>query len=207
MATFNSVLIGKAKGKVGNVVLTSIKGQNIVKSLNDKPANPRSVGQTDNRIQMSNAVLAWQFLSMFFASAGAIAKSTESTYNAFVRLVKSGMSNVLISSRVLAAKASLELGVFVGNWFSVVAINSGAVTNSVQFVTNGIQWVNTMNVVYVEFDIDGANYKIITLPILEVDFNSSEIVITGSNHQAKYSAAYIYDSASSKITNICFSEI
>ena len=207
MALFNSVLIGKAKGKVGNVVLTSIKGQNIVKSLNDKPANPRSVGQTDNRVQMSNAVLAWQFLNMFFAYAGAISKSTESTYNAFVRLVKSGLSTVLYESRLFAAIASLDLNVFVGNWFNISKFTVALGSFKIDIDNNSIQWVNTMRYCYVEFKDDGSDFKIINNSISEVDFNAGSIPVVGSSDGVTYHAAYIYDSASNKISNIFSSVI
>ena len=202
MALFNSVLIGKAKGKVGNIVLTSIKGQNIVKSLNDKPANPRSVGQTDNRVQMSNAVLAWQFLNMFFAYAGSISKSTESTYNAFVRLVKSGLSTVLYVNRVLAAKAALALNVFTGNWFQVLEVSTDGSIPAVVFAANGISWLSSYRVCYVEFANDGSGLLIIEFPLLEADFNAGVVVVAGSTLGADNKHAYIYDTASNKITNI-----
>jgi hypothetical protein len=202
MATFNSVLIGKAKGKVGNVVLTAIKGQNIVKALNDKPANPRSVGQTDNRVQMSNAVLAWQYLAMFFAYATALTKSTESVYNAFVRLVKSGMSSTLIASRVLAAKAALALDVFVGNWFSISGIVFDNATFTVSFNANGVQWVNTMKLVLCTFMNDGSDFNITIIDVDESSFNSGSIDISSNLDSPENKHAYIYDTASNKITNI-----
>ena len=67
MAIIDSVLVGNGRGKIGSVVLQGIKGQTIAKQLNPAPANPRTAGQTDSRNQMANTVLAWQFLSVFFA--------------------------------------------------------------------------------------------------------------------------------------------
>lgn len=207
MALFNSVLIGKAKGKVGNVVLTSIKGQNIVKSLNDKPANPRSVGQTDNRNQMSNAVLAWQFLAMFFSFAGAISKSTESTYNAFVRVIKSGLDSVLYPTRSSAAIAALELNLFIGNWFSISSLAPVLNVIVAGFNTSGAVWVNTMRYCYVEFDADGTAFKVLEGSVLESAFNAGSLTITGSTDAVSHHAFYIYDSASSKITDIYYQDI
>jgi hypothetical protein len=202
MATFNSVLIGKAKGKVGNVVLTAIKGQNIVKALNDKPANPRSVGQTDNRVQMSNAVLAWQFLAMFFVHATALAKSTESVYNAFVRMVKSGLTNVLYPSRVLAAIDVFSLDVFVGNWFTISDIVGTATEVTVSLSANGVQWVNTMRYVLISFENNGTDFEVLTGAVDEASFNIGAIEINATYPEANNMHAYIYDSASNKITNI-----
>jgi hypothetical protein len=202
MATFNSVLIGKAKGKVGNVVLTAIKGQNIVKALNDKPANPRSVGQTDNRVQMSNAVLAYQYLAMFFAYATALAKSTESVYNAFIRLVKSGMSTALIASRVLAAKAALALDVFVGNWFSIVSVEDNVGESKFNITANGVPWVNTMRYVYVEFANDGSDFLILNDSVSQLEYDGGFIIVIDSDFTKDNKHLYVYDTASSKITNI-----
>lgn len=202
MATFNSVLIGKAKGKVGNVVLTSIKGQNIVKSLNDKPANPRSVGQTDNRVQMSNAVLAWQFLALFLANAKGLTKSTESVYNAFVRVIKSGMATTLYETRVEAANAALNLQLFFGNWFSISMLSVVADAVVCTINTNGIQWVNTMQYCYVEYDTLGAPFKVLTAPLTEADFNAGSFEIAAANIDMDNKYIYIYDTASNKITNI-----
>ena len=56
MAIIDSVLVGKGRGKIGNVVLQGIKGQTVAKQLNPAPANPRTTLQTDSRNQ-------WQILS------------------------------------------------------------------------------------------------------------------------------------------------
>jgi len=202
MATFNSVLIGKAKGKVGNVVLTAIKGQNIVKALNDKPANPRSVAQTDNRVQMANAVLAWQFLALFFTKATALTKSTESVYNAFIRLVKSGMPSVIIELRIQAAQSALGLGVFNGNWFSVSNLAPEGTGLSFQLSTNGVQWVNTMKYVLLQFMNDGSSFNVLTGAVLEADFVAGEVLLTSADPDIENNHVYIYDTASTKITNI-----
>jgi hypothetical protein len=202
MATFNSVLIGKAKGKVGNIVLTSIKGQNIVKSLNDKPANPRSVGQTENRAQMANAVLAWQFLALFFAYATALTKSTESVYNAFVRLVKSSMSTIIIASRVVAAEEAFSAFIS-GNWFSCTGFTYSAIDGtSILFDTNGLMWRNTYVIVYCSYSADGQNFLVNVVPLNEVEFNSGSAVVNPILVQAVNNHGYIYDTASNKITNI-----
>ena len=119
MAIIQSILVGKGKGKIGNVVLSNLKGQTVAKQLNSSPSNPRTVAQTANRVKMANAVLAWQFLSSFMSNAKGLRKPLESIYNAFVRTVVSDMSSVLAGSRALAAKNALGLNLFSGNWFKV----------------------------------------------------------------------------------------
>lgn len=85
MAIINSVLIGKGRGKVGNVVLSNLKGQTILKSLNSSPSNPKSPDQTSQRSKMAYTVKVWQVVFMFMANFKSYIKPLESGYNAFIR--------------------------------------------------------------------------------------------------------------------------
>ena len=40
MAIIQSILVGKGKGKIGNVVLSGLKGQTVAKQLNSSPFRP-----------------------------------------------------------------------------------------------------------------------------------------------------------------------
>ena len=51
MAVINSVLFGKAKNKIGNVVLFITKGRTVARFYNAAPFNPRTSLQTDKRNQ------------------------------------------------------------------------------------------------------------------------------------------------------------
>jgi len=85
MAIINSVLIGKGRGKVGNVVLSNLKGQTVLKSLNSSPSNPKSTDQTAQRSKMAYTVKVWQVVFMFMANFKSYIKPLESGYNAFIR--------------------------------------------------------------------------------------------------------------------------
>lgn len=85
MAIINSVLIGKGRGKVGNLVLSNLKGQTILKSLNSSPSNPRSQDQTTQRNKMAYAVKVWQMVFLFMDSFKSYIKPLESGYNSFIR--------------------------------------------------------------------------------------------------------------------------
>lgn len=85
MAIVNSVLIGKGRGKVGNVVLSNLKGQTILKSLNSSPSNPKSPDQTSQRSKMAYAVKVWQIVFLFMSNFKNYIKPLESGYNAFIR--------------------------------------------------------------------------------------------------------------------------
>lgn len=85
MAIINSVLIGKGRGKVGNVVLSNLKGQTVLKSLNSSPSNPKSADQTAQRSKMAYTVKVWQVVFLFMANFKSYIKPLESGYNAFIR--------------------------------------------------------------------------------------------------------------------------
>lgn len=49
MAIINSLVLGKAKNKIGNVVLFVTKGQTVARDYNASPLNPRTSLQVDKR--------------------------------------------------------------------------------------------------------------------------------------------------------------
>ena len=208
MAIIQSILVGKGKGKIGNVVLSGLKGQTVAKQLNSSPSNPRTVAQTDNRVKMANAVLAWQFLSLFLASAKGLRKPLESTYNAFVRTVKNKQSHVLETSRVEACRSSLLLNLFNGNWFTISTIGVSNVGVVIGFSAPGIAWAETYRARMIVINRTSGEQKVLEVPITAVDFAAGEVKVHGDTLTGvTLGAAYIYDTASSKITNIHAKEI
>lgn len=203
MAIIQSILVGKGKGKIGNVVLSGLKGQTVAKQLNSSPSNPRTVAQTDNRIKMANAVLAWQFLSLFFASAKGLRKPLESVYNAFVRIVKSSMRGELESSRITAGVWALAQNVFLGNWFTVSIAGHDKERITLSLTNSGIAWLPSYRACAMLVDNVTKQQMVVEVSVTEEDFNAGEVIILFPDLVGEdVAAAYIFDSASSKITNI-----
>ena len=203
MAIIQSILVGKGKGKIGNVVLSNLKGQTVAKQLNSSPSNPRTVAQTDNRVKMANAVLAWQFLSLFFASAKGLRKPLESIYNAFVRTVKNGLSDALYESRAQAGAAALNLNVFSGNWFAIGMLTTSVDRVSVMFSASGVQWAETFRIRVIGLSTATGQQSVVEVPVTQVEFAAGIVNVVGADVDVMdMAAAYIYDSASSKITNV-----
>ena len=140
MAIIQSILVGKGKGKIGNVVLSGLKGQTVAKQFNSSPSNPRTVAQTANRVKMTNAVLAWQFLANFMSNAKGLRKQLESVYNAFVRSIVNDMNTVIEVSRGVAAKSALNLGLMTGGWFDLEVSLLEAGTITVKVANSGVAW-------------------------------------------------------------------
>ena len=107
MAILQSVLTGKAKGKVGNLVLATVKGQTTAREYNPNPTYSDTAGQKLQRGRLANAVMAWQFLNIFLQYAKPLAKSTESVYNAFIRLIVNSLPEIAYATRAEAGGQAL----------------------------------------------------------------------------------------------------
>ena len=81
-----SLFFGNARGKLGQVVLSTIKGQQIARAYQPKVANPQTATQTNQRAKFANAVKFFrQARKNMFLFAYEDKKPRESYYNAFMR--------------------------------------------------------------------------------------------------------------------------
>lgn len=203
MAIIQSILVGKGKGKIGNVVLSGLKGQTVAKLLNSSPSNPRTVAQTANRLKMANTVLAWQFLAIFMNKAKGLRKPLESVYNAFVRTVINRMEGSVALSRAEAATLALSLQKFSGNWFTIgISAGVGGAVNAV-FNSSGLSWSPSYRAVCINFTSASGQQSVVEKAVTMAAFNAGEISFSVAEIGAADEVAmYIYDNATSKITNI-----
>lgn len=80
-----NLFLGKARGKVGSVVFSTLKGQQIARSYNANPNNPRSINQMAQRVLMGAPVLFYRHATsnrLKFAFENKA--QNQSDYNAFV---------------------------------------------------------------------------------------------------------------------------
>lgn len=208
MAIIQSILVGKGKGKIGNVVLSGLKGQTVAKQLNSSPLNPRTVAQTSNRVKMANAVLAWQYLASFFSAAKALRKPLESTYNAFIRSVKAGMSSAPSETRVQAAKSALSHEAIAGNWFPISLSDLNQDSLTVTLSASGVAHSESMRVRGILLSETSGEQSIVDRAVALAEFTAGSFSLQLSAIDAPECVGiYIYDSAGSKITNVAFSWI
>lgn len=81
-----NMLLGKARGKVGSLVYSVLKGQQITRPLNDSPSNPRTPKQSIQRARFAAAVKFFTRGNQnFYKFAYENKKQVESDYNAFMR--------------------------------------------------------------------------------------------------------------------------
>lgn len=81
-----SLFFGRATGKLGQIVLSNVKGQQIARAWQPKVANPRTTVQQMQRAKFANAVKFYKRASQnLFKFAYEDKRKTESDYNAFMR--------------------------------------------------------------------------------------------------------------------------
>lgn len=91
-----NMLLGHARGKVGSLVFSRVKGQQTTRARNFSPANPRTTSQIYQRALFTDAVKFYtRGRRNLFTFAFEDKKATESDYNAFMR--NNAKRGVLIS--------------------------------------------------------------------------------------------------------------
>lgn len=81
-----NMLLGYARGSVGDVVMSRVKGQQVAKARNRKPANPKTRKQMAQRSAFINPVKFYTHgVQALFKFAFSDKKTVESDYNAFMR--------------------------------------------------------------------------------------------------------------------------
>lgn len=156
-----NMLLGHARGKVGSLVFSRLKGQQVTRARNFSPANPRTASQMYQRALFTDAVKFYtRGRRNLFQFAFEDKKENESDYNAFMR--NNAKRGVVIS------KAAFDMYGYpaLGNWLmskgtleplysSIVASQPTIQFNRVssleqittlgqlsQFIVDGEQWLD-----------------------------------------------------------------
>lgn len=206
MAIIQSILVGKGKGKIGNVVLTTLKGQTVAKALNPSPANPKTPLQVASRNRMSNAVMAYKYLAGFLVHWLGVAKSTESLYNAFVSAAKNLFTDEIAGS-LPAATAQLGTASLAGS--SSTSITSMSFLGAdvvVEFNTSGLPKPVGLRVRAIGFDSFYGVSAIADREVSNLEWTSGSLNVANLATGHDHSAAYLYSPADKKSSNILFFE-
>ena len=199
--------MGKSKGKIGNVVTATLKGQVIAKSRNFSPANPKTTLQTDSRGKMSNAVMAWQFLSIYLVFIAPFRKSTESTYNAFIRLTKNSFTTVIALSRALAVTQLSGLNFGSSNYPTMSSASAYMNTVSCSWQTNGVPFEQGMTLRVININSNFGEHVIAEHQLTTVEYNLLTIDVACVLMTSDFASAYIYNESNNKCSNVVFSVI
>ena len=202
MAIISSVLTGKAKGKIGNIVLATVKGQTTAREYNPNPTYSDSAGQTLQRGRLRNAVMAWQFLDTFLKYAKPLAKSTESVYNAFIRLVVNLLPEAAYETRAEAGAQALAELLYPGNFVTLSAPVLVDHVATISFNSNYFAWEQGVKAVTLFYDPVTGTRNIVVKNITMSEYGSGEIEITDTKMEATSVACYMISADGSKLSNI-----
>lgn len=100
----NNMLLGYARGKVGDVVFSRLNGQQITRAYNGSPKDRKSEAQVAQRVKLPSLVAFYQRNKSFFPYSFATKKTTWSEYNAFVS------ANLIAGKTVFYAKGNIDAG-------------------------------------------------------------------------------------------------
>lgn len=106
-----NIILGYLRGSIGDITFFRAKGQQLSRARNRAPANPRTVGQMDQRAKMACAVKFFsQVGANFFKYAFEGKKETESYFNAFVK------NNIYTGGYIGKQASSVYDFPALGNW-------------------------------------------------------------------------------------------
>lgn len=202
MAIINSVLTGKAKGKIGNIVLATVKGQTTAREYNPNPTYSDTTGQTLQRGRLRNAVMAWQFLNIFLQYAKPLAKSTESVYNAFIRLVVNLLPEATYATRAEAGAQALAELLYAGNFVTLDAPVFDVGQIEVPFNSNYFPWSAGVKMYLLSYNsVTGYRYLKV-VDITEAQWLARTVIAVDALFTGDSAAAYVVSSDGSKMSNI-----
>ena len=91
MATYDSIALGKAKGRLGNVSFSTIKGQSIVKSLPVKMKRIQTPAMIKGTEKLTIGYSCYYYSGTFFNNLRKLSSRYETNYNVFVRIFKNNL--------------------------------------------------------------------------------------------------------------------
>ena len=193
-----NMLLGYAKGKVGSLVYSRLRGEQITRAYNAKPANPRSESQQLQRTKLANLVNFYRRGRSLLNHSFTNKKENQSSYNAFVS--RNINVNAVRLTKNEAAAAMSVVGPFTisDGVLPPIQINGGgvnAVTNiavgsfviadetttvaqlSAAIINNNAEWMEGDQLTYVSVvqngGVDGG-YPFVQFSYIEMDLNLSD---------------------------------
>ncbi|MEH7889219.1 DUF6266 family protein [Elizabethkingia meningoseptica] len=116
MAILNSIILGRAKGSIGNVTLSTQKGRVIAKQKATIVSNPKTDEQMLQRNGLSLAVFLWQKLNLYIKEGFTITSQYGNQYNAFVSNNINFLKNIDKDKENLTSKDVQGLAISLGKF-------------------------------------------------------------------------------------------
>ena len=187
-----NMLLGHARGKVGSVVFSRLKGQQVTRALNPNPNNPRTAAQMYQRALFADAV---KFFTRgrrnLFQFAFEDKKVNESDYNAFMR--ENAKRGVVISKAAFDNYGYPALGNFILSKGTLVPTGGemqveGGMTMQIERASATKPTITTLGQLSALF-IDGVDYlagDIVTFVNIEVINSTGIPSVEGTQGNTKW---------------------
>lgn len=197
-----NLFMGYATGKVGSVVLSRLRGEQVSRAYNARPANPQTVNQQTQRTKLANLVNFYLSGERLLNHSFTRRKETQSSYNAFIA-ANMAASTIHLTKEEAANKASIVFPYVISDGslqaINVSGANAGAVTNislgdgfeiseettigelSTAILNNNSDWLNGDQLTYVSVEqkIDSntnAPYAVFRYYEMDIDTSNGETV-------------------------------
>lgn len=122
MAIYNSVLLGKSSGLIGNLVVKRVKRQNIVQSSPQKGRALSPAMQAQAK-KLMNSYKAYSYLKKGLNGFYRLRKANENIYNCFVRITQGYFSTDTVNYSYESANMLSGFNYFVDNRIVVAKLD------------------------------------------------------------------------------------
>lgn len=197
MAIFTSTLVTSSKKKVGNLVTSKLRGQNILKSYNPSPTNPNTVNQQNTRAKMANAVKFWQFFAGFFNHFLYQKSAVESVYNSFIRLCKESFSTIIASTKEEVFKSLIPgptMGT--GGKLANIDVDANQANITITFDNQGYDYEAGYIVQMLIYNETAATFVERSHAISNAEWTAQTATFAGGDADATMCLYYAYNAAS-----------
>ena len=168
----NSILVGKGKGSAGNVTVTQLKGQTVLKQKATIVANPNTEAQQLQRKMVNRAVYFWQLFGNVLKSGWTSLLPFCSEYNTFVSVNSGFFKSKEFDKDSYRNLDSIGAQATKGRLGTLVASPDEIISESQSFRLNGSQLQNIAKV--------GDKIKILIGAQSQETMNYAEVVISAS---------------------------
>lgn len=133
------MLLGYARGKVGSLVFSRLKGQQITRAYNANPANPKSRPQMEQRMKLATAVALYKIaVGKFFKFAFEDRGALSSDYNEFIARNIGRVPYVTKEAAQIGRIPVSEIVMASGSLAAIKVVSTTALQNVTNFPTSAL---------------------------------------------------------------------
>jgi hypothetical protein len=210
MAFYNSIALGTASGKLGNLTFQAYKKMKIVRQKNETTSNLNAPERLIVKRKLKNLTILWVVFKDFFKYFTLDKQFVESNYNLFVRKFYS-----IITSQFLPSLSIIWAGLVAYSednssdflWIEVTRNqqNDNTYLFLYEFYPFFLEFRTDMRIRYLISDSHFVHYKVLDIPLTLELFNQKYFeIITDNSADYVNCVAYIYFTGQPNCSDIKF---